>query len=191
MPKIWASFIERTDGSEEQLFRQHYPALYRYAFRLTGGDDSLSRDLIQEVFVRLFEKRDGLPRQLNTPEGYLLRMLRNELTDQRRRTLRTRTVSLTEKDEDEHHPSLPSLLVAPDPNREEVLILQEITDVRKQRLAAGLAVLSPAQREIVILRFYQELSYPDIEALTGLRNQSIRNYLSQGLRRLRKEFLKK
>lgn len=191
MPKIWAAFIDRTAGSDESLFREHYPALYRYAFRITGGDDGMSRDLIQTVFIRLFEKRNSLPHRLDAPEGYLLRMLRNELTDQRRKAVRTRTISLAEKTEDGLPLLLPDLLVSADPTIEETLILRETSDERRRQLAAALRTLSPAQREIVLLRFYQELSYSNIEALTGLRYQSIRNYLSQGLQRLRKEIQKK
>lgn len=191
MPKIWAAFIDGVTGSDESLFRQHYPALYRYAFRITGGDDDLSRELIQTVFTHLFEKRNSLPRRLNAPEGYLLRVLRNELTDQRRKAIHTRTIPLANETEDGSTSLLPDLLIAADPTIEETLILRETTDERQRQLVAALATLSPAQREIVLLRFYQELSYPDIEALTGLRYQSIRNYLSQGLRRLRKEIQKK
>jgi RNA polymerase sigma factor (sigma-70 family) len=191
MPKIWAAFIDHTTGSDESLFREHYPALYRYAFRVTGGDDGMSRDLIQTIFIRLFEKRNSLPRKLDSPRGYLLRMLRNELTDQRRKTVRTRTIPLAEEAEDGSSSLLPDLLITAYPTIEETLILRETTDERRRQLAAALVTLSPAQREIVYLRFYQELSYPDIEALTGLRYQSIRNYLSQGLRRLRKEIKKK
>jgi RNA polymerase sigma-70 factor (ECF subfamily) len=190
MPKIWAAFIDRTKGSDESLFREHYPALYRYAFRITGGDDGMSRDLIQTVFIRLFERRSSLPPRLDAPEGYLLRVLRNELTDQRRKEVRIRTIPLADETEDGSPSHLPDLLITTDPTVEETLILREVTDERRRQLVAALTTLSPAQREIVLLRFYQELSYPDIEALTGLRYQSIRNYLSQGLRRLRKEIQK-
>ncbi|MFK8165243.1 MAG: RNA polymerase sigma factor [Lewinella sp.] len=190
MPKIWAAFTDRIAGSDERLFRKHYQALYRYAFRITGGDDDMSRDLIQTVFIHLFEKRDSLPKKLDAPEGYLLRMLGNELTDQRRKAVRTRTISLSEESEDGSPLLLPNLLVTAAPNIEEMLILRETTDERQRQLVAALTTLSPAQREIILLRFYQQLSYPDIEALTGLRYQSIRNYLSQGLRRLRKEIKK-
>jgi RNA polymerase sigma-70 factor (ECF subfamily) len=98
---------------------------------------------------------------------------------------------LADETEDGSPSLLPNLLVSPDPTIEETLIVRETTDERRRQLAAALTTLSPTQREIVLLRFYQELSYPDIEALTGLRYQSIRNYLSQGLRRLRKEVQKK
>jgi RNA polymerase sigma factor (sigma-70 family) len=117
-------------------------------------------------------------------------VLRNELTDQRRKEVRIRTIPLADETEDGSPSHLPDLLITTDPTVEETLILREVTDERRRQLVAALTTLSPAQREIVLLRFYQELSYPDIEALTGLRYQSIRNYLSQGLRRLRKEIQK-
>lgn len=178
---MWAAFIEGSAGSGERLFKERYTDLYRYAYRMTS-DPELSKELIQELFLRLFEKREKLPTNIDSPRGYLLKMMRNLLID-RRRGNRLHTVDL----EDTNTP----LLVAADPTMEQRWITREASDEQTRKLAAGLNVLTPAQREIVILRYYQELPFETIETLTGLSYQTIRNYLSQGLKRLRKDFFGK
>jgi len=181
MPEVWAAFIEGKPGGEEALFRRFYTDLYRYALRLTG-DESGSRDLVQELFLRLLEKRAGLPAEVASPRGYLLRMLRNQMIDGLRSD-KIRTVDLEQ--------GRVSLLVAKDRTMEQLWVARELATERTRKLSSALAGLSPAQREIVILRFYQELSFEDIETLTGLRYQTIRNYLSRGLQRLRATFAEK
>ena len=44
------------ESAFEQLFKRFYPRLRSYAIRFTKDDD-LTRDLIQDCFVRLWEKR--------------------------------------------------------------------------------------------------------------------------------------
>ena len=50
---------ENDEKALEFLFRQHYAALFRVSFRVVNNGES-ARDIIQEVFATLWEKRHSL-----------------------------------------------------------------------------------------------------------------------------------
>ncbi len=56
----------------EQLFKAHYPQMYRLAVALLHDDD-LARDIVHDVFVTLLDASSNI---LITP-GYLLKAVRN------------------------------------------------------------------------------------------------------------------
>ena len=70
----------------DELFRRHYVDLCRIANRFVRNE-SQAEDIVQELFVSLWEKRDTLP-QLDSVAPYLRRSARNRslnfLRDQKR-----------------------------------------------------------------------------------------------------------
>ena len=66
------------------LFEAHYRRLFRYLNRLTG-DGELAADLVQETFIRLYQRGDAP----DTPGPWLIsvamNLFRNEATTRRRR----------------------------------------------------------------------------------------------------------
>lgn len=82
------------------------------------------------------------------------------------------------------------------PIRVEVDVLQLATtdgdpsDVfaRRQALVGALRTLSPEHREVVILRFYEDLTVEQIAERTGSRAGTVKSRLHYALRHLRDEF---
>src|SRR5476651_1106280 len=67
----------------EEIYRDHAPALFRFLMRLTGNEAD-TRDLLQEIFVRLARE----PRPLDgvgAPRSYLFRMAHRLVIDRYRR----------------------------------------------------------------------------------------------------------
>ncbi|MEL7161048.1 MAG: RNA polymerase sigma-70 factor [Bacteroidota bacterium] len=60
----------------DELFRRHYVDLCRVANRFVRNETE-AEDIIQELFASLWEKRDGLPRDLTAVGSYLRRSARN------------------------------------------------------------------------------------------------------------------
>ena len=58
----------------EKLYKLYFPRLYSFALKITG-DGSLAKDLVQNVFVRLWETHDTF--QYENPEAFLYKMVRN------------------------------------------------------------------------------------------------------------------
>jgi len=52
----------RKRGDEESfrtLYRRHSPAIYRVAWRMVGGDESLAEDVLQETWLRASDSLSG------------------------------------------------------------------------------------------------------------------------------------
>jgi RNA polymerase sigma-70 factor (ECF subfamily) len=62
-----------------QLYSQHLGYLYRYVFLFTKSREE-TEELLQELFIKLWEQRDRLP-QVESLKDYLFRMAKNKLLD--------------------------------------------------------------------------------------------------------------
>lgn len=64
----------------EQLYQYYLPRLYHYIYRFSGHSREDAEEICQEVFIRLWEKRESLA-EVRSLEGYLKRAGRNALLD--------------------------------------------------------------------------------------------------------------
>lgn len=147
----------------DELLTLRGAALRRYAFLLCG-DVHEAEDLVQDAVVRVFSRaRDGQGPQVLEP--YVRRAIVNGSVDRWRRAGRWR--------EREH------LLVAPDrvdgPER---------ASADRLDVLAALAGLPARQRACVVLRFYEDLTVPEISERLGIGKGSVKRYLSMGVRAL-------
>ena len=63
----------------KQIFETYYPRLLRFAGEYTG-DRHEAEDIVQNVFLRFWEKRASLPPDTNL-NAYLLTMVKNQCMD--------------------------------------------------------------------------------------------------------------
>lgn len=67
----------------EKLFREHYVSMVFYAIK-TVKDKNIAEDIVQDIFIRLIQRRDTL--QLESNAKYLLFIsLRNAVIDHQRK----------------------------------------------------------------------------------------------------------
>ena len=139
-----------------QIYDMHYVQIYRYCY-LRLGNRALSEDLASEVFlealrgIRKYEYR-GLPFR-----AWLFRIAHNLLADHARRNARQHTVPL----DDSHADRLET------PDSTEGAALRE--DVRE-----ALRQLPEAQKQVILLRFFQDLPHDEIAAIMGKRSGAVR-----------------
>lgn len=132
----------RGDAEEWTGFlADHRRALFVYARSLSGSDDAAA-DLIQEVLVRLL--RQG--RDPGVGVAYVLRCLRNQGVDARRRRAR---------DGEALPEELPGANIFAGPSEREEC----------RRVRSALEGLPSDAREIVVLRIYGELGFREIADL--------------------------
>lgn len=147
----WAPVLER-------LVRERRGALVRYAALLTGGDLRDADDLVQEALVRTFSRGRPL-REVAAAEQYVRQaILRVFLDGYRRRQHWHRLQHLVWTP-----PTAPSPYAGADTG----------IDVR-----AALATLRPRLRACVVLRFYDDLTVPEIADRLGLAQGTVKRYLS-------------
>ncbi|MFV0633370.1 sigma-70 family RNA polymerase sigma factor [Demequina sp.] len=147
----------------EQLVRNRERALLSYAY-LVCGDPVQAQDLVQDALVRTFAReRKGLTAV--KAEGYVRRAITTVYVDQYRRKQRWQRVQ---------HLFRPDVL-APD-RLGQVEASSEVAD--------ALATLPPRVRACVVLRFFDDLTVPQIARQLGLADGSVKRYLSDGLGQL-------
>ena len=152
------------DRFVESMFEQHGPGLVRMV-RLFVDDRNAAEDLVQEAFIRLARSRHRIDDSTKAA-AYLRSIVLNLARDHNRRGL----VSLR------HH--LPT-----DPHRasvEDTIVLRE----DQQTVIDALRDLPNRQRDCLILRYYDEMSVPDISSSLGISANSVKTHLKRGLRSL-------
>lgn len=166
-----------TRKREVPTFEQHYlpmsGAMYDLAYRLLQSEED-AEDVVQDILLRLYEHRDQYAPP-GADRSYVLTMVRNLCIDY----LRTKPdVPIKEEsDEDDEMPTLtPRELITDSFERQ-----MEADDY----LAKLLDSLPDRARQIVRMRIIEDLSFEEIESLTGITQGNIRVILSRTLQKLR------
>ncbi|WP_034610257.1 SigE family RNA polymerase sigma factor [Cellulomonas sp. URHD0024] len=139
-------------------------ALVAYAYLLTG-DGHAAEDLVQEGLVNAYSRRR--PRDVQWVEAYVRRVILNTYLDAYRS--RKRLASVTH-------------LLAQDPSADAHAQAGDRADV-----ARALTVLTPRERACVVLRFYDDLTLPEIGHRLGISDGAVKRYLSDARRKLEPE----
>ena len=139
----------------EELFAALESPLLSYALRLTG-DATVAEDVVQEAFMKLHAQFD----EVCEPRRWLYRTVHNLALNQRRQA--GKIVSLNLPGDDGAPPANDTADPQPLPD-EQIARWEGIGLVR-----LSLATLDDRSRELVRLKFNEELSYKEISARTGL-----------------------
>jgi len=143
-----------------EVFQSHQTGLVRLAAFILG-DRGAAEDVVQDVFVRMHQR--GHPM-----DGDLLPYLRVAVVNSCRSALRRRLLIRRHAEKDSPCPPLTA---------EEAAMLSED---RRQVLAA-LAALPSRRREVLVLRFYLELSEAEIAAMLGISRGTVKSTTARGL----------
>lgn len=160
----------------DELVRRHQGRVFAVAYRVTGNrDDAL--DVAQEVFLKAYRKiHTWQPTSGFLP--WLLRLTTNQSIDLLRWRNRRR-----------HEPLEPETGFGDRPDRsvahntEEQVRAKEIDD----RVRFALAVLSPAQQTVFVLRHYEGLQLNEIAESMGCTVGSVKVHLFRALKKLQVE----
>ncbi|WP_158447896.1 RNA polymerase sigma factor [Aquimarina longa] len=80
--KITSNSIKETKFSN--LFDKHYNRLYSYAFKVLKDTD-LSEELVQETFIKFWEKFESIKESERSIESFLITTLKNKIIDEYRK----------------------------------------------------------------------------------------------------------
>ncbi|MFO7825616.1 MAG: sigma-70 family RNA polymerase sigma factor [Cyclobacterium sp.] len=170
---LWDQFRNGSDAAFIEIYEQYFDRLFAYGMRLTG-DESLSKDGIQELFFDLKNLRKKLG-PTDHIRFYLLKCLKRKLYRQQSRW-EQRRADLSEKEGFGFELS-----------HEQILIDQQLDAERMEELNQAIAELSPRKKEIIYYFFYEDLSYAEIRELMGMdSDHTTRNLMYKALAFLRK-----
>lgn len=157
--ELAAAFRDGDDLACARLFECYRRPVYLFGLKMLGDADG-ARDLVQDVFLRVWERRG----QLQSPDrfrSWLFAIARNRCLSRLRR-------DHAQVDLDEAPPAALAVAPAPDARERE----QDLA-----RLQRALAALSVEHREVLVLREYQELSYREIAEVLGASESAVKSRL--------------
>ena len=138
----------------DAIFEQRRPAMTGLAYRMLGSRAE-AEDVVQDAFARI-ELRWA---KIDSPEGYLHRVVVNRSNDVLRRRRLEQRFRLLRRD--------------------------ETTELHADELADALAALSPKRRTAVVLRYYAGLRELEIAEVMGVRPGTVKSMLHRALAQLR------
>ena len=153
-------------GNKEALnsiINKYYDEIYRFCFYLTGCETD-SYDITQEVFLKFIRYVDSY--QYKNLKGYLLMIARNLCYDFFR-------------------------------HKKDIVCIEEIVEIGKEDseiavvedgmlLKQALLEISEEQREVIILRIYEELKFMEISKMLGCNISTVKSRYHLGIKKLKK-----
>ena len=158
----------------EELFAALESPLLSYALRLTG-DSEAAEDMVQEAFMKLHSQFD----QVREPRKWLYRTVHNQALNHRRAAVKIVTLTQPGKDEDSAASDTTDPQPLPD---EEIARWEGIGLVR-----LSVETLDMRSRELIRLKFNEDLSYKEISAQTGLSVSNVGYLLHHALKAIADE----
>lgn len=157
------------------LYDLHGARLYAYGMMLVHQEDKV-QDAIHDLFLYIWQQRDRLAIP-QSGKAYLMVSLRRRLFDKRSKVLgEALPIEDTEAE---------TRMASADPETD--WIRGEEEQIQQERLAIAMARLSGRQREILYMKYFEQMDYEAIGEVMDLNYQSARNLVNRALNALRRE----
>lgn len=172
--ELWLEFKNGSKDALEAMFYKYYSELYRYAVRFSGSRQ-IAEDHIQSLYLNIWERREYLGEVVSV-KTYLWTALRRSIISNKKKLKREQD-SFAEESEYELGIHL---------SAEEIIIQKEWKEEEQHFLYRAIESLNSRQKEILYLKYFEGLSYDEIEKITSLNYQTIRNYVYESIKVLKK-----
>ncbi len=146
--------------------------LYRFALRLLGDTED-AQDIVQEIFLRLWSKRENLS-EYRSIEAFAMTMTRNLCLDK----LKSPASKKESFDESREMPD----------NRTPYTRTETTDTIRLVKMA--MEALPEQQRMVIHLRDIEECDFDEIAEVTGLSLNNVRVTLSRARKKIRDTLIK-
>lgn len=164
----------RKAGLLDELIVRYQHRLMRYLLYLTGNRE-LAEDLFQEVWMRVLVRGEQYNGQSRF-ETWLFSIARNMLIDHRRRKTMSSLDELIEGASEDDR-AMPLEIAADGPTPFDRCAWRE----DRERIAAALLELDTLHREVLVLRFHEELSLEEIAKVTQAHLSTVKSRLYRGM----------
>lgn len=164
-----ALIAERDEWAFDELYQRYHRKLFRYFYRMLWQDEEKAQDFLQDLFLKVVEKADGF--DVNRRFSTWIYTLAGNMC---KNAYRAQTVR--------------EIMVRAEPGLEGPGVPAEEHQIDRERFQAGLALeieqLSEPHREVVLLRFQEELPLKEIGEIVGCSEGTVKSRLFYALRKL-------
>ncbi|MXV16385.1 RNA polymerase sigma factor [Hufsiella ginkgonis] len=172
---LWAASRQGDIESFSMIYKRLRAELYGYLLSIVK-DDMAAKDLLQDLFIRLWEKKEGIG-YIENVEGYFFRSARSLAINYLKKFRNTRFVILEQ----------PAQFAATDHSPEDLLVEKENNLQMTRNFNKAFSSLPKRQREMLQMKFSEGRNYSEIAGLTGIRYQSVVNHFHRAMLHLRTE----
>ena len=145
--------------------------MFQYGSKICRSQ-ALLEDTIQELFLEVWKSRNPVPSI--SVKAYLLKALKYKLLKE---LARNNTTSFQDDFAENGSFEL---------GHEAFLVARQEDEDRTHKVLRSLEQLSHRQKEIIYLKFYQNLSYDEVSSIMNINYQAARNLLYQAIKALKK-----
>lgn len=176
---LWDGLRAGNEKDLHSLYVLYYNDLLRYGLYLTN-DFELSKEYINQLFLSLWNCRQKLP-EVKSPKAYIVTSYKNKIIF---RVKKSGDLEIVYMDNENTY----SQTVA---SSEETFIELQEYEMLKQKVKNVLVSLTERQRELIVLRFIDEMTYEDIAAQLNISIRTVYNSIHESLKLLRSQINKK
>lgn|GEM_PF-694608 len=172
---LWQKLIMGDRDAFLHIYQEHYVGLMNYGsfyFKNRGT----TNDAIVEMLLNLWDKRTTLP-QVKNVRSYLISCLRFTILQNIK----------TEKWKDSKANSIINHLEGDQPSHEEQLTMLQSNDQLKRKLHKSFEKLSDRQKELLQLKFFENMGYEEIAASCNITKRTAYNIIHDAIKILRAE----
>ena len=158
--QLVSSYIAGNNAAFDALLHRYESKVFTY-IAYSVRSEELAQDLFQECFIKIITKlQNGQYTENGKFASWVMRIAHNLIIDYHRQNQTKTEISNDEVEIDLfNHAS-----IAVDENREKEMIDQHVlADIK-----ALIKLLPESQREVVLMRYYDELSFKEIAEKTGV-----------------------
>lgn len=160
------------------LYKKYYHTLLFIGVKEIK-DAHLVKDIIQQLFLYLWEKRESI-QDARDVRSYLITSFLRKLTADWKKNKQSGILEVVWNNNSEDT----------QPNPEEKLIRKDEQSHLFKLLMERINELPNRQKELVILKFYEGLTYQEIVERTGLSHRTVYNKIHEGLKKLKLDIVK-
>ncbi len=164
--QLVALYQEGDNKAFDILLGRNQERIFQYIFIMCNSDENAANDAFQDTFVRaIVAIREGRYHANGQFSAWLMRIARNIVLDavRSRKTHRTVRQEIINDDGSPAGDILNDASLSEPDTEMKIVFSQSLDDVKMM-----IELLPEAQREVVVLRYYQELSFKEIAELTNV-----------------------
>jgi len=160
-------FAEKINNSKdfERLFISYNEQIFRLVFFKTGFNKELAQDIAQDIFLKVWEKRENFDPTKSSLKNWIYTIAKNKIIDY----YRTR-----KKVEVEYNDELAKTIYTKKEDAE-----------LSERVFKMIGKLSEEEREIITLRYIQDYSVKEISSILEKNYSATKVQLHRAIKKLR------
>lgn len=172
--ELWGRFKSGDKSAFKTIYYKYYMTLYRYGLK-TSLDAELAEDTLQDLFLKIWKNRNTLG-EVASVKSYLYRAYIRTVFEAMKKAKRTYNAADLN-------------LEQADRSIEESMIIDQSLNETNMNLHQALKHLTKRQKQVVVLHYFEGLSYKQIAEILPLKYQAIRNCVHEAIKVLRKNII--